>query len=620
MIGTNDKMEVLDRIKVSGDVKDIEKENIDKLCIQIRKLLIDVVTMNGGHLASNLGIVELTVALHRCLDLEKDKIVFDVGHQSYVHKILTGRKDCMVTMGNKGGLNCFPDECESIYDIFNTGHASTSISAALGIEKSMKLKGIEGQVVAIIGDGALAGGMVYEALNNASDLDSDILIILNDNEMSISRNVGAMSRYLSKLRLRPSYIETNTKVKNLVKKLPNGGKGLIKLIQKTKRALKSYVGQKMMFEDLDIRYIGPVDGHDEQALEEIINETKKVKGPKLLHVITTKGKGYDIAEKDPVKFHGVKNSLAKRKRLSANPMYNEYFGRLISDMAKKDENIVCVCPAMTEGSGLYEFSINHKDRYFDVGICEQHAVTFSAGLSKNGLKPICVIYSTFLQRAYDQILHDVCMTNKKVVICVDRAGVTDAYGKTHQGIYDVAFLSTLPNMTILAPESKDDMKKHLNESIYSLDGCIAIRYPYDEINSDISKQCDLDLGPLQCAVYNKGKDKAILCYGRMVPLALEAAKKSNASVVKIRKLYPIDNQQLYDLLKDYKYVICAEDVIYNGSVAQRFESWMYKNNKKSFRFENLSIKEDCEMRGCVDDILADNNLTSDALSKLLEDE
>lgn len=415
-------MELLDRIKVSSDVKDIKKEDIDELCRQIRTFLVEVVTGNGGHLASNLGVVELTVALHRCLDMEKDHIIFDVGHQSYVHKILTGRKDSLATMGSIDGLGCFPDEEESRYDSFNTGHASTSVSAALGMEKALRMSGSDGKVVAVLGDGALGGGMVYEALNNAKDLDSDILIILNDNEMSISRNVGAMSRHLSKLKLRPSYIDTNLRIKHIVEKTP-GGKGFIRLIQKTKRALKSFVGQKMFFEDLDIRYLGPVDGHDEHQLESIIKEALNVKGPKLLHVVTTKGKGYEKAERDPVKFHGLKNSYSKSRRLPENIMYNQLFGKLLTEMAEKDKNIVCVCPAMTEGSGLSEFCKVHKDRYFDVGICEQHAVTFSAGLARDKIKPVCVVYSSFLQRAYNQILHDIGLTNKNVVLCVDRAGL-----------------------------------------------------------------------------------------------------------------------------------------------------------------------------------------------------
>lgn len=613
-------MEILDKIKIAGDVKDVKKEDIDKLCSQIRNLLVDVVTMNGGHLASNLGIVELTVALHRCLDLEKDHIVFDVGHQSYVHKILTGRKDCLKTMGNKGGLCCFPDECESCYDSFNTGHASTSISAALGIEKAIRMSGSDGKVVAIIGDGALAGGMVYEALNNAKDIDSDILIILNDNEMSISRNVGALSRYLSKLRLRPSYIDTNTKVKHLVEKLPGGGKGFIRFIQKTKRAMKSFVGQKMFFEDLDIRYLGPVDGHDEQFLESIINKAKYVKGPKLLHVVTTKGKGYEMAEKDPVKFHGVKNRVSNRKRLPANPMYNEFFGRILTDMATKDEKIVCICPAMTEGSGLSEFSTTHKDRYFDVGICEQHAVTFSAGLAREGIKPVCVIYSSFLQRSYDQLLHDIGLTNKNVVLCIDRAGVTDAYGRTHQGIYDIAFLSTIPNMRILAPESKEDMKKLLSKALYDIKGCVAIRYPYDEIHDDIKKIFEESPYDSGISVYERNSDKAILCYGRMVPIAVDVANNVQADVIKITNIYPLDYLSLFEVLKKYKKVICAEDVIYSGSVGQRLEAWLYKNGRNEFDTVCININEDCEMKGCVEDILDENMLSMQALSKILLDE
>lgn len=613
---------MLERIKVSGDIKGIEKENIAALCQEIRDMLVDVVTINGGHLASNLGIVELTVALHRCFDLEKDAIIFDVGHQSYVHKILTGRKDLMRTMGKPGGLNCFPDEEESRYDAFNTGHASTSISAALGMEKAKKLKGSDGATVVVIGDGALAGGMVYEALNNAADDDSDILIILNDNEMSISKNVGAMSRYLSKLRLKRSYIETNTNVKNFVSKLPGGGKGLIRFVQKTKRSMKSFVGQKMFFEDLDIKYLGPVDGHDEQEIEDILNRVKNVKGPKLLHVITIKGKGYEKAENDPVMFHGIKSS-ASLSAHKTNPTYAEETGRTLIKIAVKDDGVVCVCPAMTEGSGLQEFSKTFKDRYFDVGITEQHAVTFAAGLSRNGIKPVVVIYSSFLQRAYDQILHDVCLTGRKVVICVDKAGVNERYGKTHQGIYDLSFLSSMPNMTILAPGSKEDVYELIHSAIYDIQGCVAVRYPSDEIMnfSGISgSEDDNKLAPVVYNVNSGQKDTAILAYGRMVPIAIAAAAKCGCAVIKIRKLYPLDHEKLYDILKNYRKVICAEDVIYNGSVIQNIESWMYRQNIKDFIFKGINIKENASMQGSIDDILSDNGLTSDILSDMLNND
>ncbi|HQC68822.1 MAG TPA: 1-deoxy-D-xylulose-5-phosphate synthase [Clostridia bacterium] len=612
-------MELLDRIKVSSDVKDIKKEDIDELCRQIRTFLVEVVTGNGGHLASNLGVVELTVALHRCLDMEKDHIIFDVGHQSYVHKILTGRKDSLATMGSIDGLGCFPDEEESRYDSFNTGHASTSVSAALGMEKALRMSGSDSKVVAVLGDGALGGGMVYEALNNAKDLDSDILIILNDNEMSISRNVGAMSRHLSKLKLRPSYIETNVRIKRIVEKTP-GGKGFIRLIQKTKRALKSFVGQKMFFEDLDIRYLGPVDGHDEHQLESIIKEALNVKGPKLLHVVTTKGKGYEKAERDPVKFHGLKNSYSKSRRLPENIMYNQLFGKLLTEMAEKDKNIVCVCPAMTEGSGLSEFCKVHKDRYFDVGICEQHAVTFSAGLARDGIKPVCVVYSSFLQRAYDQILHDIGLTNKNVVLCVDRAGVVDAYGKTHQGIYDIAYLSTIPNMRIFAPESEEDMEKLLHKAIYDIEGCVAVRYPYDQIHGNIKKLFINVSEKSGISLYSKNGDKAILCYGRMVAVAVEAADIAGADVVKLTDIYPLDYESLYEVLGKYKYVVSAEDVIYNGSVGQRLQSWLYENNKNDFKLICLNIRENCEMKGCVEDILEENGMSKDAIARIINEQ
>lgn len=613
---------MLDRIRVSGDIKGIEKENIAALCQEIRDMLVNVVTVNGGHLASNLGVVELTVALHRCFDLEKDAIIFDVGHQSYVHKILTGRKDLMITMGKPGGLNCFPDEAESRYDAFNTGHASTSISAALGMEKAGKLKGLDGATVVVIGDGALAGGMVYEALNNAADDDSDILIILNDNEMSISRNVGAMSRYLSKLRLKRSYIETNTNVKNFVSKLPGGGKGLIRFVQKTKRSLKSFVGQKMFFEDLDIKYLGPVDGHDEQELEDILNRAKNVKGPKLLHVITTKGKGYIKAENDPVMFHGIKSSASLGMH-KTNPTYTEEAGKALIRIAGKDDNLVCVCPAMTEGSGLQEFSRIYKNRYFDVGITEQHAITFAAGLAKNGIKPVTVIYSSFLQRAYDQILHDVCLTGKKVVICVDKAGVNERYGKTHQGIYDLSFLSSMPNMTILAPGSKEDVYESIHCALYDISGCVAIRYPSDEImdfTGYSGSEDDNILAPVEYNISGEKKDTAILAYGRMLTIAMNASAKCGCAVIKIRKLYPLDHERLYGILKNYRRVFCTEDVIYNGSVTQNMESWMYRQNIKNLIFKGINIKENASMQGSVDEILSENGLSADNLADMINDD
>lgn len=609
---------LLDSIHEHVDVKKIKKEDLNQLCQEIRELLIGVVTSNGGHLASNLGVVELTLALHRVLDLNEDFIVFDVGHQSYVHKILTGRKDQLKSMGQVGGLSCFPDEEESPFDAFNTGHASTSISVGLGMEKSMRLDNKKGRAVALIGDGALGGGMVYEAMNNAAQLDSDILIILNDNAMSISENVGALSRYLSKLRFKPSYIDTNRLVKTMVSKLPGKGKRFIPFIHNIKSGMKSFLGQKMLFEDMGIKYYGPVDGHDIESLENILNKVKDIKGPKLLHVITKKGKGYDLAEQDPIKFHGIRGSSLKSGNAVKRPMYHQVFGDYLLELAKKDSKIVCVCPAMTEGSGLSAFSDEFKDRYFDVGISEQHAVTFSAGLAKKGQKPFCVIYSSFLQRSYDQLIHDVGIVDKKVIICVDRAGVTDSYGKTHQGIYDLAYLSTVPNLTIYAPASVEDMKNLMDLALYESKYAVAIRYPYDEINEKVEEHLSLDLKNDKPAIYNKGQKRAFLVYGRMVEVALEAGLKGQASVVKIRKLYPLDADELFNLLADFEEVICAEDVIYEGSLSQKIQSLMLEKKEKRFKFSSITLNSNSCMRGSAKDILHDNNLSVERLYEFLE--
>lgn len=565
---------LLENINQPNDIKKIDKEDYDILADEIRRYIIDRVSENGGHLASNLGVVELTMALHLVLDLPKDKIVWDVGHQSYTHKILTGRRDDFNTLRAYGGISGFPKRRESECDCFDTGHSSTSISAGLGIVTANEIKGSDDTVVSVIGDGALTGGMAFEALNNASRLKRNYIIVLNDNEMSISENVGGMSKYLSGIRTGHFYNDVKSGVTKTLNSIPVVGEKLVHQISKTKSSIKQLVIPGMFFENMDITYLGPVDGHNIPQLIRVFNEAKKLNHAVLVHVITQKGKGYEPAEKRPSKFHGIEpfdKNTGEILKPKQEPNYTDVFSRTICKLAEKNSNIVAVTAAMADGTGLKRFKSKFPDRFFDVGIAEEHAVTFAAGMASAGLKPYVAIYSSFLQRAYDQILHDVCIQNLPVVFVIDRAGIIGNDGETHQGIYDVSYLRTIPNMNIFAPKNRYEFADILQYASY-FNAPLAVRYPKGAAKETL-KEYRTPIKYGKSEVIFKEKDVAILACGSMIDIALEARetlkqKGINCSIINARFLKPIDEECIDMLVKDHKILVTIEENILTGGYGE----------------------------------------------------
>lgn len=469
---------ILDKYQDFDSIKSMSINELNQFSYEIREFLIDNVSKTGGHLASNLGVVELTLSIFNVFDLNKDKVIWDVGHQAYVHKILTGRKDKFNTLRQYGGLSGFPKICESPYDVFETGHSSTSISAALGMARARDIKGENNKVIAVIGDGALTGGMALEALNDLGFNKTDLIIILNDNQMSIAENVGGMSSYLSKVRLDPTYNKLKKEVNNTLNKIPNVGKGMARSLERVKNGIKQMIVPGMLFENLGIKYLGPIDGHDIKELSKVMKMAKNINGPVLIHTITKKGKGYAYAEKKPDKFHGIGPFDCDSGEVNSKTCltYSKVFGEELTKIAKEDKKVVAITAAMKDGTGLRKFGETFPKRFFDVGIAEQHAVTLAAGIATEGLKPVFAVYSTFLQRAYDQILHDICIQNLPVVLGIDRAGIVGSDGETHQGIFDLSYLSSLPNMTIIAPKCLEEMGIMLRWAL-NQNSPVAIRYP-----------------------------------------------------------------------------------------------------------------------------------------------
>ena len=562
---------ILDRIQKANDIKQIKPEEYEELAREIRRFLVDKVSKTGGHLASNLGAVELTMALHICLNLPKDKIVWDVGHQSYVHKILTGRKDMFDSLRQYGGLSGFPKRRESEFDTFNTGHSSTSISAALGlVVADEQVNGNDSTIVAVIGDGALTGGMAQEAINNASKLKRNFIIILNDNEMSISQNVGGFSTYLSNARAGNTYIELKSGVQRTLEKIPGAGDKIVRSIKRTKHSIKQLLVPGMLFENLGITYLGPVDGHNTNALIRIINEAKNIDHAVLIHVCTKKGKGYGPAMENPALFHGIgpfnprtglPNSAGKGKT------YTDVFADAIVREAEKNEKINAITAAMEDGTGLAKFHEAFPRRFFDVGIAEEHAVTFAAGLAVGGLKPFVAIYSSFLQRAYDQILHDVCIQNLPVVFCVDRAGLVGNDGETHQGIFDISYLSSIPNMNILAPKNAQELDAAITFAA-SFPAPLAIRSPRGKAYPGLS-QFDAPIRFGKSEVLYQEKDIAILSVGTMAETAVKVRERLkekgwNVTLVNARFVKPIDEEMIDSLLPLHRYIITLEENVINS--------------------------------------------------------
>ena len=560
-------MTLLSNMHSPADVKQLDRQKLPALCAEIRDFLIEHVMQSGGHLASNLGVVELTVALHRVFDLPKDKLIFDVGHQSYVHKLLTGRLEQFDTLRQLDGLSGFPKTAESPYDSFNTGHSSTSVSAALGIARARDLLGRDFDVVAVIGDGALTGGMAFEALNDAGDSGTKLIVILNDNEMSIERNVGGLSAYLSKLRSAPNYTKFKKTVTRILTHSGRAGQGLEKGLRKIKDVIKFAYMSGALFEYLGWTYLGIIDGHDIGALTDVLERARRMDGPVIIHTFTTKGLGYADAEENPNKFHGVSRKTTTIRRDDMD--YSTAVGSLLCYEAKRNKKIAAITAAMAAGCGLTEFSQQFPERFFDVGIAEQHAVTMAAGLAIQGLIPVVCIYSTFLQRAYDQILHDVCLQNLHVVFGIDRAGLVGEDGETHQGIFDLSFLSHIPNLTILAPSCYEELKEMLSFAIHTCTGPVAIRYPRGAVPFREAAPFTISKAELLC----HGEHLTMAAEGRMVNTALEAGRLLaeqgiSAEIINVRTVKPFDKETLQKSVSKTGWLVTIEDNVKLGGMGQ----------------------------------------------------
>ena len=614
---------ILDGINYPKDLKKLNILEKQELAKEIREYILEIVSTNGGHLASNLGVVELTIALHSVFESPEDKIVWDVGHQSYVHKILTGRKEEMKTLRKFGGIAGFPKTSESEYDSFDTGHSSTSISVALGMARARDLLNKDNKVVAVIGDGSLTGGMAVEALNDAGSSKTNITVILNDNEMSISKNVGGIRALLTKIRIKKTYTRSNNCIKRFFNKIPIIGKPIVSLAHAIKSGIKQTVIPNMYFEDIGFTYLGPVDGHDIQELENILYKSQNIEGPVVIHVITKKGKGYEIAEKNPDKFHGISSFNIKTgetlKKKSRD--YSKAFGEKLVKLATKDEKIIAVTAAMKDGTGLKEFAQKFPQRFFDVCIAEQHAVGLIAGMAVSGLKPVFAVYSSFLQRSYDQLIHDIAIQNLPVTIAIDRAGIVGNDGETHQGLFDLAFLSEIPNFVIMAPKDFKELDKMLEYAI-NLNKPVAIRYPRGGEGKIKFDKCEhINLGKAE--IIKKGKDLSIIAIGKMVERAAEVAQileKENidAEIINARFLKPLDKQTILKSAEKTKNIITLEDGIIKGglgtAVIQCINDSDLQNIKvKTFGYNDIFVKH-----GRIEEIEKENKLDANSIIEIIK--
>ncbi|MCR5416790.1 MAG: 1-deoxy-D-xylulose-5-phosphate synthase [Pseudobutyrivibrio sp.] len=609
---------VLDKIKQPNDIKNLTHEELEALPAEIRQFLIEHLSKTGGHLASNLGTVELTMALHMVLDFPKDKLVWDVGHQAYTHKILTGRAGEFDHLRKYGGMSGFPKRCESPCDSFDTGHSSTSLSAALGYCLARDLAGEDYKVAAVIGDGALTGGLAYEALNNASRLkNSNMLIVLNDNEMSISKNVGGMSTNLERLRTSSKYVGFKNNVLSSLENWPHG-EHIIRKIRSTKNGIKSLMVPNMVFEDLGIMYLGPVDGHNIDALVETFNMAMGIKGPVLVHVITKKGNGYEPAERHPARFHGtdifdIETGLPQR---SSNPGYTDVFSTVMRKMGDRKPEVVAITAAMAEGAGLKRFRNMFPDRFFDVGIAEEHAVTFAAGLALGGRIPVFAVYSSFLQRAYDQVLEDVCLQNLHVVFAIDRAGLVGADGSTHQGIFDVSFLTAMPNMTVMAPKNKWELSDMLKFAI-DFNGPIAIRYPRGEAYCGLEEhRAPIELGKSEeiCS----GDQIMLLAYGSMVKKAEEvrdllAEQGINAGICNARFAKPLDKGYLDSLVNNYSLVVTMEENVITGGFGQQVQTYLIDHGYNG-KILKIAVPDEFVQHGSVTQLFSELGMDAQSIT------
>ena len=610
---------ILEKIKEANDVKQLSLSECEQLAQEIRDFLIRSLSETGGHLASNLGVVELTIALHRFLHFPEDKLVWDVGHQAYTHKILTGRKEQFATLRKTGGLSGFPKRKESDCDAFDTGHSSTSISAGLGLVQARDLKGENYQVVSVIGDGALTGGMAYEALNNAAELKKNFIIILNDNEMSITRNVGGMSSYLDHIRMAAPYTELKMGVTNALKKIPKVGDGMVDALHKTKSSIKQLVIPGMLFENMGLTYLGPVDGHDMRQLGKVLQEAKRKQGPVLIHVLTEKGRGYEPAMRHPARFHGaapyeIETGLPKSK---GNPSYTDIFSTVMRKFGDREPDVVAVSAAMVPGTGLKRFGNMFPDRLFDVGIAEEHAVTFAAGLALGGLRPVVAIYSSFLQRAIDQILHDVCMQNLSVVFAVDRAGLVGSDGETHHGCFDLSYLSMMPNMTVMAPKNKWELSDMMKFAIRQ-NGSVAIRYPRGEAYTGLEEyRAPIEMGKAE--VLEKGKEIAILAVGNMVRTAVQVTenlrkKGYEPTLVNMRFVKPLDTELLDIIKEDHSLIVTMEENVKSGGFGEQVMTY-YGSRMHGPAVRIVAIEDRFVPHGSVEDLMRQQQMDSDSVTE-----
>ena len=603
----------LKKMKLPADLKKLNYKQCEVLCEEIRQLLVDTVSKNGGHLASNLGVVELTLAIHRVFESPNDKIVWDVGHQSYTHKILTGRLDRFDTIRQENGLSGFCRPDESVHDAFISGHSSNSVSAALGIATAMKLSGSKRYTVAVLGDGAFTGGLVYEGLNNAGKSDTNLIIILNHNEMSISKNVGSIAKYLSTLRTKESYHKTKNVVEKALDKTPIVGKPIIKVVKASKKAVKNVMLNSTMFEDLGFAFIGPIDGHDLEALENGLNAAKALHRPVVVHVNTVKGKGYAPAEKNPGEFHGIGSFEIATGNPDVVPpdSYSSVFGKELLSLAKNDSRIVAVTAAMKYGTGLQYFAKAYPERFFDVGIAEEHAVTFSAGLSTMGMIPVFAVYSSFLQRAYDQLVHDLSVCGTHAVICVDRAGIVGEDGETHQGIFDIPLLTSIPNTVIFSPSCYEELRLCLREAVALDTGISVVRYPKGR-DSSLFDKTHLNTS---YTLRENGSRLLVVCYGRMYENVLKAAELLNNEgivfdVLKLVKVFPVE-QELLDIVSGYDNALFFEECYRYGSVAEKYSAVC--QNVHSTAIKGF-VKH-----GCTNDLLDELGLSPEKIAEQIRE-
>ncbi len=609
---------ILDRIQKENDIKNLTDAEIDELRFEIRQFLLESISKTGGHLASNLGVVELTMALHLVFDLPKDKIIWDVGHQSYTHKILTGRKEGFISLRQYGGMSGFPKSNESESDCFNTGHSSTSISAGLGLAAARELNGEDYHVVSVIGDGALTGGMAFEALNNASHMEKNFIVVLNDNNMSISENVGGMSSYLSNFRTADAYQNLKTGVLNSLNKIPVAGSKIVKSIRNAKSGIKQLFIPGMLFEELGLMYLGPIDGSNIKEMVHVFQEAKRVDGPVLVHVLTKKGAGYIPAEKNPARFHGadafdIETGQPLKKKEKAT--YTDTVSTVMCKLGEKHKDMVAVTAAMADGTGLSRFAKEYPKQFYDVGIAEQHAVTFCAGLAKAGLKPVFAVYSSFLQRAYDQILHDVCIQNLPVVFAIDRAGLVGSDGETHQGIFDISYLSSIPNMTVMAPKNKWELADMLKFAV-EFETPIAVRYPRGTAYEGF-KELRTPICFGKSEVIAEGTEIVLFALGSMVQTAENVAKMLEEkgikpTVINARFAVPFDKDMINSLAKDHKLLVTLEENVRSGGLGEHISSYVSEENI-DLKVHAVAIPDAYVEHGNVEQLKKDIGIDEDSV-------